>query len=400
MESSTIDTLTTIFADLHIHIGRSKEGLPVKITASNKMTFTEVIHEAYHRKGLQMIGVIDAHSPPIQREILQGLESGIFVEHAGGGIQYQGVTCLLGAEIEIQEASMRPAHVLVYLPTIADMIDFSHWLAQSMKRIQLSTQRLYQPVEALIEQVLQREGVLIPAHIFTPFKSVLGSATNRLTNLFPPASVAAVELGLSSDTLLADQISELHAYPFLSNSDAHSLQNIGREYNEFRMKEASFAEWIKVLKQKDGRRIIANYGLNPRLGKYYRSRCLACDHLWPAGEKIEQCPTCGSEKKVMGVRDRIEALSDEVSSAPPDRPPYIYQIPLPMFPKLGKKTLHKLYKQVGTEMVILHHATKEEIAKASNDQIADQILRSRKQRLALIEGGGGKFGRIVESKEG
>lgn len=400
MESKTIDSLTTIYADLHIHIGRSKDGLPVKITASKKMTFTEVIHEAYHRKGLQMIGVIDAHSPPVQQEILEGLESGEFTEHPDGGIQYQGVTCLLGAEIEIQEDQMKPAHVLAYFPTLAKMINFSKWLVQSMKNIQLSTQRLYQPVEALIEQVLQRGGVLIPAHIFTPFKSVLGSATNRLSNLFPSGSIAAVELGLSSDTLLADQISELHAYPFLTNSDAHSLQNIGREYNEFRMREASFAEWIKVLKREDGRRIIANYGLNPRLGKYYRSRCLSCDHLWSAGKKIEQCPACGSEKKVMGVRDRIQALSDDVSSAPPDRPPYIYQIPLPMFPKLGKKTLQKLYEQVGTEMVILHHATKEEIAKASNDRLADQILRSREQRLALIEGGGGKFGRIVELKEG
>lgn len=396
METAELDQLTTIYADLHIHIGRSKEGLPVKITASKKMTFTEVVHEAFHRKGLQLIGVIDAHSPPVQREILQGLESGEWDEHPDGGIQYRGVTCLLGAEIEVKEPAMSPAHVLVFFPTLNKIIDFSIWLTKHMKNVQLSTQRLYQPVAVLVEQVLKREGVLIPAHIFTPFKSVLGSATDRLAHLFPLGSIVAVELGLSSDTALADQVSELHAYPFLTNSDAHSVQNIGREYNEFRMKEASFAEWIKVLKSVDGRQMIANYGLNPKLGKYYRSRCRVCDYLWPVGLQTVNCPQCGSDKRVRGVIDRIKELADDSDKRPPQRPPYIYQIPLPMFPKLGKKTLQKLYEQVGTEMVILHRATREEIAAVTNDRLAEQIILSREQRLKLVEGGGGKYGKIQE----
>ncbi len=393
MEATKSEKLNTIYADLHIHIGRSKEGLPVKITASKKMTFTEVIYEAFYRKGLQLIGVIDAHSPPVQREILEGLERGIFAEHVDGGIQYRGVTCLLGAEIEVKEPAMKPVHVLTFFPTLSQMIDFSKWLANHMNNVQFSTQRLYQPIPVLIEQVMQREGVLIPAHIFTPFKSVLGSATDRLANLFPLDSIVAIELGLSSDTTLADQISELHAYPFLTNSDAHSVQNIGREYNEFSMKEASFVEWIKALKQVDGRRVIANYGLNPRLGKYYRSRCQVCDHLWPAGKRITRCPACGSDKRVKGVRDRIDELTD-CSGSQPDRPPYIYQIPLPMFPKLGPKTLHKLYEHVGTEMFILHRATREEIAAVTNDQLAELIMLSREQKLKLIEGGGGKYGKV------
>lgn len=394
MERKEIEQLTSHYADFHIHIGRSIDGLPVKITASNQMTFSQVIDEAYQRKGLQMIGVIDAHSPPVQREILQGLEEGDFDEHPDGGIRYRGVTCLLGAEIEIQEGSMRPAHVLVFFPTIADIIDFSHWLRKYMKNIQLSTQRLYHTSRALVEQVLARQGVVIPAHIFTPFKSVLGSATDRITDLFPPESVVAVELGLSSDTSLADRISELHRYPFLTNSDAHSLKNIGREYNELLIKEASFAEWIKALKQVDGRRILANYGFHPKLGKYYRSRCRACDHLWPVGKQIITCPKCGSDQYVKGVIDRIEELAKGEAKPSPKRPPYIHQVPLHMFPKLGEKTLQKLYDQVGTEMYILHHASHEELASVIHDRLAEQIILSRMQRLKLVEGGGGEYGRI------
>jgi len=58
-----------VFADLHIHIGRTESGLPVKISAARNLTFHEIVREAAHRKGLDMIGIIDAHSPPVQEEI-------------------------------------------------------------------------------------------------------------------------------------------------------------------------------------------------------------------------------------------------------------------------------------------------------------------------------------------
>ena len=67
----------TIFADLHIHIGRTKNNLPVKITAKN-MTFEQIVMESYHRKGIELIGIIDAHSPPVQEEIQEGIQSGLF----------------------------------------------------------------------------------------------------------------------------------------------------------------------------------------------------------------------------------------------------------------------------------------------------------------------------------
>lgn len=397
MEKLPLSSLTSIYADLHIHIGRTKEGLPVKITASQNMTFTKIIHEAYVRKGLQMIGVIDAHSPPVQQEILEGLYSGDFEQHPDGGIQYRGVTCLLGAEIEIKEPNEKPAHVLAYFPTIEQICDFTRWLKGHMKNVQLSTQRLYQSATILADQVCLRDGILIPAHIFTPFKSILGSATNRLANVFKPNQIAGVELGLSSDSYLADRLSELHSLTFLTNSDAHSIPNIGREYNEFLMKEASFKEWESVLQRKNGRKVTANYGLDPRLGKYYRSRCKVCDCLWSAANHMNQCPECGSLKRVKGVRDRIEELADQSSESFPSplhRPPYIYQIPLRMFPGLGPKTLEKLLCQVGSEMYILHRAKREEIVEASNERVADQILLAREQKLELIEGGGGKYGKI------
>ncbi|MGA8941788.1 MAG: endonuclease Q family protein [Thermoactinomyces sp.] len=386
-------SLKKIYADLHIHIGRTSHNLPVKITAARNLTFENIVKEAYHRKGLEMIGVIDAQSPPVQEDIIKGLESGLYKEHPDGGIIYGETTCLLGAEIEIREPDFGPAHVLVYLKTLARMQQFTDWCRKSMKNIQLSTQRLYQPVRVLQQKVEELDGIFIPAHVFTPFKSIYGSATDQMGKLLDLDKVSAVELGLSSDSDLADRISELNRFPFVTNSDAHSLPKIGREYNQLLVKEPSFEEFRKALTGQDGRKILANCGLHPKLGKYYRSRCLQCDSYWPESEP-EKCPVCGSTKKVKGVYDRILELSDQSCQHPPFRPPYRYQVPLEFIPKLGKKTLDKLLAAFGTEMKVLNQIPVEKIADIAREGIARQIQLAREQRLEFEEGGGGIYGRV------
>ena len=53
-----------------------------------------------------------------------------------------------------------------------------------------------------------------------------------LTEVFIPEYIDAIELGLSSDTNMADGIAELHSYSFLSNSDAHSLGKIAESIRQ------------------------------------------------------------------------------------------------------------------------------------------------------------------------
>ena len=52
-------------------------------------------------------------------------------------------------------------------------------------------------------------------------------------------------------------ISELENKTFLTNSDAHSLPKIAREYNKMLVKDISFKEVVKALKGEDGRKAIA-----------------------------------------------------------------------------------------------------------------------------------------------
>ena len=342
------------YVDLHIHIGRTYKNSPVKITASKSLTLSNILHYASNVKGLNCIGIIDCHSPEVIQELIEKLREKSVFEHSGGGIVYNNLTLILGSEIEIYDESCQgPIHVLVFFPTIERMAEFSKWIQSRMKNYTLSSQRIYEKGIVLQKKVKELDGLFIPAHIFTPFKSVYGKGVRRsITEVFDPDLIDAVELGLSSDTTMANKIMELNRYTFISNSDAHSLEKIAREYQQIRMEEASFNELKKALKCQGNRKIVANYGLNPRLGKYHRTSCESC---YEPLEDQPVCKNCGHTKFTKGVCERISELATEHN--PPERPPYIHHIPLEFIPKLGPKTLEKLRNSIGTDMEIIHHAS-------------------------------------------
>lgn len=390
--------LHRVFADLHLHIGRTERGEPVKISGSKDLTFRNIAREAAVRKGIQLLGVIDCHSPGVQIDIAALLESGEMTEISGGGIKYQDTTILLGSEIEVRDAGFGTAHHLAFMPDFEAMKSFTAWMSKSMKNVQLSSQRLYVLSRELQEQVKKRGGLFIPAHIFTPHKSLFGSCSDHLSDTLDPALVDAVELGLSSDSEMAGCIPDLDSYPFLTNSDAHSLAKIGREYNELLLREPSFAELKLALEGAEGREITANYGLNPVLGKYHRTYCVNCGSLVEDRQDAVRCLQCGSLKQVRGVFDRILELAAmagrEQPYVPADRPRYVYQVPLEFIPGLGKVKLGKLLEAFGTEMNIIHDVKEAAIAEIAGEPAAAIIASARRGTLQLEAGGGGKYGKV------
>lgn len=272
-------------------------------------------------------------------------------------------------------------------------------MGKHMKNIQLSSQRIYVSPRELQQEITDRGGLLIPAHVFTPHKGLYGNMADRMSEVFDLNAIAGIELGLSADSSMAGRISELDAYSFLTNSDAHSLGKIGREYNKIDMTEPSFAEFHKALAMKEGRRISANYGLNPRLGKYHRSYCNGCDSVLDEGTDIRElvrCPDCGSTKLVQGVFDRIVNIADRPEPiVPQSRPAYHYQVPLEFIPGLGKSAIRKLLGAFGTEMNILHQATEAELAAIVGEVLAASIVMARNGTLPLSAGGGGTYGKVL-----
>lgn len=384
------------YVDLHIHIGRTERDEPVKISGSRNLTFYNIAREASDRKGIEVIGIIDSHSPAVQRDIVTYLERGEMEELQDGGIRFHQTTILLGSEIEVKDPDMGPVHVLAYLPTLQAMQEFTDWMSSHMTNVSLSSQRLYVPAIQLQEEVIQRGGLFIPAHIFSPHRSMYGSGSTRMAHLFDLSHIHAVELGLSADSEMAGLLSELDEYTFVTDSDAHSLAKIGREYNSMLLAAPSFAEVAKALARQEGRKVTANYGLNPSLGKYHRTFCRVCQSVIsdPLGD-IEQCPTCGSFKIVRGVADRIRSIADRTDPRiPSHRPPYHYQVPLEFIPGMGKRKISRLLEQFGTEMNIIHRVPECDLANAAGEETSRLIVRAREGTLPLTSGGGGIYGKV------
>ncbi|NLA58936.1 MAG: TIGR00375 family protein [Firmicutes bacterium] len=385
------------FADLHIHIGRARCGAPVKITASQALTVEGILKECSERKGIHIAGIVDCASPPVLEDLRALVDGGELTALPGGGLDYRGkATLLLGAEIELSGPAGGSAHFLAFTPSLETMEELSQFLSHAITNISLSSQRASLEIRELNEFVVSElGGIFLPAHAFTPFKSVYGNCVKRLAEI--GIDFAALELGLSADTDLADRLHELSHLRFLSNSDAHSLPKIAREYNKLQLVRPDFAHFAKALAGDPDNLILANYGLDPRLGKYHRTYCLRCDTVVAGAPPIYQCSKCGSDKIVVGVLDRIAAIADEEEPIhPPHRPPYIHQVPLEFIPGVGKKTLKKLLEVFGTEMEILHGTSLEELEDVVGTKVAENIVAAREGHLAVAEGGGGRYGRVKE----
>ena len=392
-----------VFADLHVHIGRSETGKPIKITAARSLNFANIAKECAERKGISIVGIIDCASPYVIEDIEKFLQSGDAYELEDGGIIYKDKVCiLLGSEVETSEVSRNgkcgSAHNICFFPHLNDIKGFSREMSTHIKNITLSTQRSDISGYELIDIVEKYNGILIPAHIFTPFKSYYGNCVDRIKDIYKEKyeKIFAVELGLSSDTFLADMISELEGKTFVTNSDAHSLPKIAREYNKMQIEDISFKEVVKALKNEGGRKIVANYGLDPKLGKYHRTHCDNCDSTIETIEPVEICPKCGSDKVTFGVFDRIELIKDkETTQSPDSRPPYIYQVPLNFIPGVGGKTIEKLLETFETEMNILHKLSQDDIEAVVGKKVAKNIVNAREGNMKVESGGGGNYGKVT-----
>lgn len=394
--------MNEIFADLHVHIGRSEQGKPIKITAARSLNFANIAKECYERKGISVVGIIDCASPYVIEDIENFLKTGEAYEIKDGGIIYKDKVCiLLGSEVETSEVGRNghkgAAHNVCFFPHLKDIKGFSQEMSHHIKNITLSTQRSDLSGYELIDIVEKYNGILIPAHIFTPHKSYYGNCTDRLENIFKEKlnKIFAVELGLSADTFLADTISELERMTFVTNSDAHSLPKIAREYNKIQVEDISFKEIVMALKNEGGRKVLANYGLDPKLGKYHRTYCDNCESVIETKHPVEVCPKCGSDKVTFGVFDRIELIKDkEKTKSPKNRPPYIYQVPLGFIPGVGPKYITKLLDTFNTEMNILHKLSKDDIEAVVGEKIANKIVDARDGNVKIESGGGGVYGKV------
>lgn len=416
-------------ADLHIHSRFSR--------ATSRALNLPLLAGWAALKGLNVLGTGDFTHPEWRAEMAEQLEldekSALYrlknpalvaqnlPEWAGSPLLAERaaqVRFLLQAEISSiykRGDRTRKVHNLVYMPSLEAADKFSERLAEVGNIKSDGRPILGLDSEHLLEMVLGfADSYLIPAHIWTPWFSLFGSKSgfDRLEDCFGSLSphIFALETGLSSDPEMNRRISALDGYKLISNSDAHSGENLAREANIF-SGEISYSGIFGALKAPNAQdaalptRFLGTYEFFPDEGKYHLDGHRACNVALSPEETRElggRCPVCGKPLTV-GVLYRVRELADRVE--PLYRPDESFKslIPLPevigevlgVGPKSRKvgDMYQKLLADLGPELDILLNVPTEAIARHSAP-LAEGISRMRQGKVLRQGGYDGEYGVI------
>ncbi|MBI5217782.1 MAG: UvrD-helicase domain-containing protein [Bacteroidia bacterium] len=248
----------------------------------------------------------------------------------------------------------------------------------------------------------------VPAHIWTPWFSVLGdkSGFETIEECFDDLTkyIHAVEMGLSSHPPMNWAVSFLDKYTLLANSDAHSPEKLGRNANILDS-ALSYNDIINTIKTGD--KFLGTVSFFPQEGKYHFDGHRKCNICWSPLETLKHngiCPVC-NKKVVVGVMNRVAQLADRDNILDrPNRRPFYSLIPLKeiLAELTGKggntkdvvKNYQNLLQKAGPEFDLLLNIPIDEIKKIACGQIAEAIRRMRNGEVYIQEGYDGEFGII------
>jgi uncharacterized protein (TIGR00375 family) len=256
---------------------------------------------------------------------------------------------------------------------------------------------------------LSRQILFVPAHIWTPWFSVLGakSGFDSITECFEDLAphIYAVETGLSSDPPMNRLCSFLDPYTMISNSDAHSPEKLGREASIFNT-DVSYDRIISAIRSKKYPEYSGTIEMFPQEGKYYFDGHRKCGIRWnPAAPTPDDgiCPVCG-KKITKGVLNRIMCLADRtVPAADGDFSCYsVISLKNLVADILGKgpqskavqAAYRKMIQSAGPELHILLESSEEDLQKLNFPELVSGIVRMRKKDITMEEGFDGEYGKI------
>jgi uncharacterized protein (TIGR00375 family) len=328
-------------------------------------------------------------------------------------LEKNGVCFILSAEIAMiytQGGRVRKVHLLLLAPSLASVEKINASLGRRFNLAADGRPILGASARDISAEILDIDdrALIIPAHIWTPWFSVLGSRSgfDSLEECFGDCAPAihAVETGLSADPGMLARVSSLGRYTVLSNSDAHSAPNLGREANEFDcpLTYDGIAAAIRA------NAVVRTIEFFPEEGKYHHDGHRQCGvSLSPAQtrELGGKCPACG-KTLTLGVLYRVEELADQNANG---RARFSYQIPMRQIlsqilacgensQKVGRRYL-ALVERLGPEFAILQDLPIEAIA-AEDATLAAAVQAMRENRVRRVPGYDGVYGKITLEMEG
>lgn len=403
-----------MIADLHIHsrfsMATSKEGTP------------ENLDFWARKKGISLIGTGDFTHPVWREELKERLVTegnGLYhlrdeyVKEESRKFPGEGTRFVVSGEISSiykKNGKTRKVHNVILLPGL----EAADAMAQRLEKIGNihSDGRPILGLDShdLLEMMLDvcPEGILIPAHIWTPHFSVLGakSGFDSVEECFEELApyIHALETGLSSDPAMNWRISKLDRYQLVSNSDAHSPSKLGREANLLDI-DCSYEGLYRAIQTGEG--LEGTVEFFPEEGKYHFDGHRKCGvSLSPVeAERLGGiCPVCG-KKLTMGVDHRVEQLADRAEGfVKKDGKKYESLVPLPEvistcmgYSAASKKVqgcFEQMIQTLGTEFDILRNVPSEDIKSCAGERIAEGIENVRTGNVKRIPGYDGEYGKI------
>ena len=403
-----------IIGDLHIHsrfsMATSKEGTP------------ENLDFWARKKGISLIGTGDFTHPAWRAELRERLipeGNGLYrlkeeyVKEESRKFSGEGTRFVVSGEISSiykKNGKTRKVHNVILLPGL----EAADAMAQRLEKIGNihSDGRPILGLDShdLLEMMLDvcPEGILIPAHIWTPHFSVLGakSGFDSVEECFEELApyIHALETGLSSDPAMNWRISKLDRYQLVSNSDAHSPSKLGREANLLDI-DCSYEGLYRAIQTGEG--LEGTVEFFPEEGKYHFDGHRKCGvSLSPVeAERLGGiCPVCG-KKLTMGVDHRVEQLADRAEGfVKKDGKKNESLVPLPEvistcmgYSAASKKVqgcFEQMIQTLGTEFDILRNVPSEDIKSCAGERIAEGIENVRTGNVKRIPGYDGEYGKI------
>ncbi len=400
------------YSDLHIHSKYSR--------ATSKNCNLEELAIWAKKKGLSVISTGDFTHPAWFSEIKEKLVpagAGVFrlrrdiEEKIFNGDDF--VRFILSVEISTiykKWEKTRKVHHVVFMPDLKSAELFRQKLSAIGNIKSDGRPILGLDSRNLLEIVLESgEGAyIIPAHIWTPWFSVLGSKSgfDSIEECYDDLSehIFAVETGLSSDPRMNWSVSKLDRFRLVSNSDAHSPSKLAREATVFNT-EPDYFSIMNALKTGEG--YVGTVEFFPEEGKYHEDghrKCNIC--LTPEETKSLNgiCPVC-HKPLTIGVSYRVNELADRSGNFnPPVTAGKVFSlVPLPeiiseiMQVGVSSKSVEREYERIinklGSELSILTKIPVKDISGVS-ELLGEAISRLRSGRVIKQAGYDGEYGVI------
>ena len=409
----------SFIADLHIHSKFSRA------TARN-LDF-ENLYIWAQLKGISVVGTGDFTHPEWISEIsekLEPAEPGLFRlkrDIARCCDETVPISCrapvrfMLSCEISNiykKKGKTRKNHNLVFFPDLERVRLFNNRL-ETIGNIKSDGRPIIGlDVRDLLEIVLETsdDGFLVPAHIWTPWFSMLGSKSgfNSIEECFEDLStyIFAAETGLSSDPSMNWRVSELDNITLISNSDAHSPSKLGREANLFKT-EMNYHAIRAAMEKGDKNKFAGTFEFFPEEGKYHVDGHRKCEVFFSPAETQSHlgiCPVCG-KPLTLGVLHRVQDLATRPEGTRPNRHfPFYRLIPLDVIlaeilrvgaqSKKVTQTYRALLESIGNEFRILHYLDRDIIESVGVPLLGEAIFRMRNNHVSFSPGYDGLFGTL------